>query len=113
MNLEHQFPNDWDVTRRNFEKLASLVLDTGGTSAGLRFGADSWAFPGGAPGSGAKAVTHGLGRVPVAVFVQTANRFINWDVTLLTDTTFTTTGVENNNNNVAAGSINFYWVVIG
>jgi hypothetical protein len=59
---------DGTVADRNFQKLMSLVLDTGGVTAGVRFGVDSMAWTA-SRDSGPKTITHGLGRTPLVVFV--------------------------------------------
>lgn len=58
---------DGSVSDRNFQKLMSLVLDTGGQSAGIRFGTDTLTWASGQQFSAAKTVTHGLGRTPLVV----------------------------------------------
>jgi hypothetical protein len=55
-----------DGVQRNLDALAQAVIDSGEQSAGIRAGqvALTWAA---ALNSGVATVTHGLGRVPVAV----------------------------------------------
>lgn len=73
ISLENLVPGESDgdrgeKTRRNFERLAALVLDTGGQSAGVRFGTATVTWAGVTQFSGSTTVDHGLGRVPVATF---------------------------------------------
>lgn len=59
---------DGSVSERNFQTLMRLVPDTGGITAGIRFGAVTFTFTAGTF-SAIQTIDHGLGRIPVAVWV--------------------------------------------
>lgn len=64
---------DGSVTARNFDKLAALVLDTGGVTAGVRFGTVTLTFTASVE-SGVATVTHGFTSAPL--FVVVANTMV-------------------------------------
>lgn len=69
--IQLELLGDGTVTDRNFQTLRALVLDTGGITAGVRFGVHTFSFVGGVV-VGPDTIAHGLGRTPVAVFVGNA-----------------------------------------
>jgi hypothetical protein len=64
--LEHI--GDGSTVDRNFQTLQRLVLDTGGITAGIRFGTVEFTFTADTI-SATETVAHGLGRIPAAVWV--------------------------------------------
>lgn len=101
IQLEHVTPGDWQAVERIRLLLQSLVPDAGGRSVGFRFG-DAGAVAAG----GNKAVSHGLGKTPVAVFA-TGNVDCRLWVTAVGATQFTVNCAG------AAGTTVTYWLVIG
>jgi hypothetical protein len=67
ISLEHLA--DGSLSDRNFQALMRLVLDTGGITAGVRWGAQALTFAA-STNSATATVSHGLGRVPVVGFAQ-------------------------------------------
>lgn len=103
---------DGSVTDRNFQKLMSLVIDTGGQSVGLRFGVASVTHT--ASVQGVQTVTHGLGRTPGAVLC-TVNA--GADGTAYTASAFnlaaTTFGIVTTRAPAFSATLSVYWVAIG
>lgn len=65
---------DGSVSGRNFQRLMSLVVDTGGVSLGLRVGGPvNVTWPGGVVSSNGLVVPHGLGGVPSFVVASLIN----------------------------------------
>lgn len=114
INLEHTADENTAIDR-NFEKLKSLVIDTGGESVGMRFGIAVLTYTAAAV-TPALTVTHGLGVTPeciLALPASGANRHcVNYVVVTRTDTTFdliseTVTGAA------ISGNLSVFWLVIG
>lgn len=109
--LEHLA--DASIADRNFQKLTRLVMDTGGQTAGIRFGATSVVFT--AVATASTTVTHGLGKTPIvalATFDISGTAFhIMAEVFSVGATTFGLQGF------LPAGAATTtrtaYWVVIG
>lgn len=105
---------DGSTTDRNFQKLMSLVLDTGGLNLGLRFGTSTLAFTA-STDSANRTVTHGLGRTPVIVLAcaSGAPNFTDipaFNAFTLTSTTF---GINGRKPGSSTVNISFYWAAIG
>lgn len=112
--LEHIAPEDWAAVERVRQALQSLVVDTGGQSIGVRFGAASVTWPGGSPFSTAKTVTHGLGRTPVTVLTTPNNSPSTCYVDTVGATTFNITlHTDDGSSPAAATTRTVYWLVIG
>lgn len=117
--IDLELLTDGTATARNFDKLRTLLIDTGGQSIGLRLGTDTVTYPGATAGSTVKTVTHGLGRIPVYVGPQwvaggtTGTTYSHtFEVSNLTTTTFDVQGFGSSA--VAAGqTVAIMWVVIG
>jgi hypothetical protein len=60
---------DGSISDRNFQKLKALVPDSGGQTAGFRFGVVVVTFTASATSS-VETVTHGLGKLPVAIVLS-------------------------------------------
>jgi hypothetical protein len=104
---------DGSITDRNFQALAQLLLDTGGITAGIRWGVQALTFTA-STNSNTATVTHGLGKLPIGGIAQalSAPGFGNipnpnmamgattFDMNAEVKTAFT-------------GSVNMFWVVIG
>lgn len=92
-----------------------LVLDTGGISAGIRWGIDAWTFAA-ARVSAAKVTSHGLGKAPLYVFVCGATdqgaHVVAGDAFTYTQTTFTSRG-DFTDGFAPTGTSNFVWLAIG
>src|SRR3954469_23599935 len=87
--------------QRNMQLIDQRLIDTGGRSVGVRFGAT------GAINAGTNAtITHGLGKAPVAVFTQTATGQVVLGLDLGGAPTFRAT-------NASATNTTGYWMVIG
>jgi hypothetical protein len=109
---------DGSISDRNFQTLARLVLDTGGLSAGVRFGTGTLTWPGGSPFTNTLPLAHGLGRIPT-IAVATATLAAGTDTCGLHVVTFDATNVQwrgyqmQGVSPVAATTKTFYWAVIG
>jgi hypothetical protein len=105
---------DGSASDRNFQKLMSLVLDTGGRSVGIRFGTGSVSFTASAA-STEYTVAHGLGRTPVTAYATfrhatgTTLVFTAYVSTL----TSTTIGVSAAVSSAVTGSLSVDWLVFG
>jgi len=100
------------TAQRNFQTLSRLLIDTGGRSVGLRFGADTVTFTA-SVNSAVKTVTHGLGRTPITV-VATASGSLGWNVLRVFNFTATTFDVQGHDTDAArTGSDAIYWVAVG
>lgn len=109
IKLEHLA--DSSISDRNFQKLMSLVLDTGGESVGLRFGTGSATWTA-AVNSASVTVPHGLGKIPAAAGAFTRDLGIAYavtarDATNITVRGFATAGAP------TSGTATFDWAVIG
>lgn len=118
ISLEQLF--DGSSSARNFDALMRLVIDTGGLSAGVRFGlAGTGTWPGASPRANNTAVTHGLGAVPVAVFATvTSSPSATWFPVLATTsygaTTFSFTAVTSDGSSPASATgYSIAWLAIG
>lgn len=106
---------DDTVTDRNFQLLQRLVLDTGGKSVSIRFGASTMAWAA-STDSGSKTITHGLGKTPVFVAVFNADTTGSYaGIAAFTTsgvgaTTFDTYG---RTPSAITGTKAIYWLVIG
>src|SRR4051812_22826886 len=116
INLENLL--DGSIADRNFQALARLVLDTGGRSIGIRFGAATITWPGGSPFA-TVAVTHGLSRTPVVVFAgdagggTMATNIPVWSASAPGATTFTAAAETSDASAPAVGlTRTFYWVCL-
>jgi hypothetical protein len=104
---------DNSISDRNFQKLRSLVLDTGGITAGIRIGTDAVTFTASTT-SATKTVTHGLGKIPTFVGLQAVDS--SGAITVRP-----VAGASNNTTfdaigrcaSAVTGAATFYWVVIG
>ena len=111
--LEHLA--DGSIVDRNFQKLMRLVPDTGGQTVSIRFGVDSVDFPV-STDSTVKSILHGLGRVPLAVFVVGGDFTGSWPgmasyvTDALTSTTFDVAG-QSSGGGPRTNAI--YWLAIG
>ena len=105
---------DGTVTDRNFQKLMSLVMDTGGQSVGIRFGSDSVTWNGASPTSPATTVTHGLGSKPVCVLLtSTGSTNAVYSTATPTTTSMDITATTRDGSTPANGTQRFfYWAVI-
>lgn len=105
--------------QQKFEALARAMPGFGGKDVEIRYGSGTWTWPGGQSSSGITTVTHGLGRIPVGVWVmsnqdQGANEVIVADAFTYTATTFGTRGSSKVGTNYAAASTaTFVWFAIG
>lgn len=102
---------DGSVSDRNFQRLMSLVLDTGGRSVGIRFGTGTATWTA-AVSSAAVTIPHGLGRTPVAVFLSTRNPLVGYAASSIGATSFVATGFETANLAITTTNT-FDWLVIG
>jgi hypothetical protein len=103
-----------EMIRRNFDRLASLVIDTGAQLVGIRFGSGQITYPGGSAVSDAGLVSHGLGKAPVAMFCQSQGVHHYVRPITPTSTTFTAQGrTLDGTSPAAATTVDFYWLVIG
>lgn len=104
----------FDGTQRNFEVIAKSMVETGGRSIGVRFGSTTVVFA--AAPEATKAVSHGLGKTPVAAFA--------FPVLATTQTLFcsartgasaTSITFQFNTDNAVnfTGTVTFYWLVLG
>lgn len=108
--------SDGSVSDRNFQALMRLVLDTGGKTVGIRFGAATLTWAGGTQFSNGLTVTHGLGKTPIGV-LATANLgtlagVAAW-ATTPGATTFTLQGWDPAGSPGAGATDKVFWVVIG
>jgi hypothetical protein len=107
---------DGSIADRNFQTLARLVLDTGGITAGVRFGTVTFTWTA-AAASATMTVAHGLGRTPIAVFVAdwwipgTAAGFS--PVKSIGAATFDTRGEVGPAYGAISASVTTGWVAIG
>jgi hypothetical protein len=111
-----------DRRQSNWEEILRRLIDTGGQSIGVRFGADTLAWPGvAAATSNTKLVAHGLGKVPIVVicaaYVPAANTVtrgidIEADDALFNTTDFTCRGIFGNGVTSSA-TWPFCWIAIG
>lgn len=99
MSLGLEFTGDYGPVQRNFDKLNTSVLDTGGQDIATRIGdgTDLVTFPGGSSKSGTTVVSHGLGVVPVFVAAvpnqtQGGTDTLAFETFTYTDTTFSVRG---------------------
>lgn len=103
---------------RNFDKLAQLVLDTGGQSAGIRFGTGTCTFGGGSRMTSATTVSHGLGRTPAAILATvnygSSDPDETWSIRVsgADDDSFDVR-VSNDTAMSAGWAVPFYWLAIG
>lgn len=107
---------DGSISDRNFQRLATLVLDTGGKTVGIRFGTNSTVDFAASKDSSVATVTHGLGKTPVAAFCQfhdTGSLTISPVANIggLTSTQLSVAG--HNDTAITATDVPFFWVVIG
>lgn len=122
--LELLVPDDWQVVRRNFERLERLFSlvskDSDGfgfTVAGVsvRFGTATATWTASAT-SAAKTINHGLGHSPLAVLVSGAtfqgSHIAAFDAYTYTTTQFTTHGQFVDGTSIT-GNSDFAWVAIG
>lgn len=104
---------DNSVTDRNFLTLAEIVVDTGGQSVGVRFGANSATWSA-SPTSATKTIAHGLGRTPGAVFVSaTGTGFLLYSEASASNSTNIFISGTDTRNTSLTGTFAFYWLVIG
>lgn len=103
---------DGSAADRNFLKLTGIVIDTGGTGVGVRFGSTVVATSASATGSATQA--HGLGKAPVAAFATGVGTggLINAEIQSFDATNVVlrvgyTDGTGRTQNNTV------YWLVIG
>lgn len=112
--LEHVADGDWNGVGRNFQKLMSLLPDTGGRSVGIRFGSDAVTWAGGSRTTAANPITHGLGRTPVAVLLTSSTSNMEMSASALGATTFSATGNTMDGTSPVNGTARtFYWLVVG
>lgn len=102
-------PVDDNTLQFNFDKIAHGVLETGTRQMSLRCGVDTFAYTAGTS-SAVVTVTHGLGKTPLVVFLQTdtgesMNRTLNVGAV-----TFQAQGVRTA---VTTASYTFFWLAIG
>lgn len=113
INLEHT-ADDNPAIDRNFEKLKSLVIDTGGESAGIRFGMATLTFPGGTSIFTPDTVPHGLGITPEVAFATAVHSNVFIGVASLDPTNLVFEGRTVDATIPGAGSsVNYFWLVIG
>lgn len=111
---EYVSDGDWNAVRRNFQGASSKGLDTGGVSAGIRFGLGTLTFPGGSPAFTNDTVAHGLGREPTAAFACAVHQNTFIGVSSFDDTDLVVQGRTVDGSSPAAASpVNYYWLVIG
>jgi hypothetical protein len=104
---------DRDV-QGNFDWLLKRFLDTGGRSAGIRFGSGTLTWPGGSAFTNATSVTHGLGTTPAAVLVTGSGGATLVTANTVGATTFNALGCTIDGSTPAASTtITFYWLAIG
>jgi hypothetical protein len=109
---------DGSVADRNFQALARFVLDTGGVTAGARWGTGTVTWPGGSPFTSTLTLAHGLGKAPV-VAVATPQLAGASQVCSMNVVTFDATNVQwrgyatDDTSPAAAVTKIFYWLVIG
>ena len=115
MIFEHVTEGAWGTVRRNFEKLAGVLVDTGGRLVRVRFGTDTLSFSASAT-SATKTVTHGLGTTPVAAMAicNVSSDYIVLGTIdgSLNDETFQLAGRTNGGGSITA-TPRFYWVALG
>lgn len=106
---------DGGPTGRNFALLARLVLDTGGVTAGVRFGVSSVTWPGGSATSNTKNVSHGLGSDPAVAFITGVGADGVYRVQSdPSSTVLPVVAVTSDGSTPANGTERFfYWLVIG
>lgn len=114
ISLERLFDNS--PTDRNFQRLVSLVVDTGGQSVGLRFGTVTLTYTASAT-SAAATVTHGLGKTPeyigsLGTTGLSKRHVVNYVSGSRNDTDFQLQA-ETADSAAVTGSISVFWVVIG
>lgn len=113
--LEHLA--DGSVSDRNFQKLMSLVIDTGGLSVGIRFGSGTVTWAGATPFA-TVSVTHGLGATPKAVMICDNGLGTLAQIAVFSAsagaTTFTAAAEPTDSSSPAASTTRgFYWVAVG
>jgi hypothetical protein len=119
ISLENILGRGEAAIQRNFDKLARLVIDTGGRSIGIRFGSGTFTWPGASAFSNVATVPHGLGRAPGAVFITGSsnaglNAFPDFSVFSFGATTFAAqAGTVDAQNPLNTATTNFYWIAIG
>ena len=107
-------PGDWANLNRRLLDLERLrnVLDTGGVTAGVRFGTVTVTHT--AATQGTATVTHGLGRVPAVIL---ATVLAGADGTAYTASVFapndTTFGVVTTRSPAFSADLTVYWMVVG
>lgn len=116
ISLGYIAPDDWPSIERLRVSLERLLIDTGRSEAiGIRFGTGTVTFTASRV-SASTAVTHGLGRTPVVVFVMDAtdhtSHVVAFSAFSYTSTQFTTRG-DFTDGTAATGGSAFVWVAIG
>lgn len=84
--LEHTADSNPAIDR-NFEKLKTLVIDTGGVSVSQRAGSQVVTWPGGSPITNTATVTHGLDHAPTSIMLSSSDNS-NPGYSNITATTF-------------------------
>lgn len=102
---------DGSVSDRNFQKLMSLVLDTGGRSVGIRFGTATATWTASAT-SATVTIPHGLGKIPGFVTYGSKNTPFEYATASVDATNISTVGYQTAGT-VVTGTLTFYWVVLG
>lgn len=105
---------DGSPAARNFDTLARSVLDTGGQTAGVRFGVATLSFTA-STNSASTTVAHGLGTTPVSIVATSKNgstfgQIPNCNTHTIGDTTFGLTGEVKT---AFTGSVTVSWIAIG
>lgn len=113
--IDLELLTDGTATARNFDKLRTLLIDTGGQSIGLRFGSDSLSFAASAV-SVTRTVNHGLAKIPQAILVLptlgTEYIVANYVGASRNDVSFQVSGQTNSGSAITA-DLGFFWVAIG
>lgn len=111
IRLEHVA--DGSVSDRNFQKLMSLVLDTGGVNASVRWGTKSFTWPG-ATAVQSFTINHGLPTTPQVVLAVNGNnntqglpRTLSYTATTFSLSVIAPAAVA------AAVADTYYWLAIG
>jgi hypothetical protein len=106
---------DGSISDRNFQKLMSLVPDSGGQTVGFRFGETSVTYPGASQSATLKTVAHGLGRIPVVVFTQAFNTTVHLAEPHSKDATNIqiTTATRDESSPAGGTTAAVFWLVIG
>lgn len=105
---------DGSLSDRNFQKLMRLVLDTGGVTAGARWGIATLSFTA-STDSATLSVTHGLGTTPIVAVATSYNaaafgKIPNCNTFSYAATTFSLNGEVKT---AFTGTATVGWVAIG